>query len=439
MKDSTDLEKHKLQEGNGVEIESDEWYNLMGERNQILQKIKVRYKGFIGEWYFSSSSDRDINEYMAIPKDANLDSYDPVIIEVDTTDRGTMTEEEFENFIASIKQQIKDAIDKELEESGGSKVGGYRQVCPMCKRTFTITDVNLSDIRAYKNGSGMIQSSFAKLNPMEREFIKTGYCPDCQKKIFDTDYTSDRIQLLKEGKLLEDVNVSNALDFVKTVDKMKEIGIWDGKDETFSDAMNKLKEIQDVQKELGKDNIFEDKKIVEDDEKSLIEYVNTSTTNTVILGIIDEFKKLAEKVGVKPEDLHNNGEILYMNANDGTNFDWKCNDRTCEFMMFYKSTDMGFAKLSVEKDGRLSGYYWLDEGKGEGQKIEIPNFVVEPDEFAIICYEQADCCGIYDGPIIDINWDAPIEHKYYDWLYDYDDEDDWIEEDEEDEDYIDEY
>ena len=39
MKDSIDLEEDKLQEGNGVEIESDEWYSLMGERNQILQKI----------------------------------------------------------------------------------------------------------------------------------------------------------------------------------------------------------------------------------------------------------------------------------------------------------------------------------------------------------------------------------------------------------------
>ena len=38
---------------------------------------------------------------------------------------------------------------------------------------------------------------------MEREFIKTGYCPDCQKELFGTDYTSDDIGLISESQTQE--------------------------------------------------------------------------------------------------------------------------------------------------------------------------------------------------------------------------------------------
>jgi hypothetical protein len=42
---------------------------------------------------------------------------------------------------------------------------------------------------------------------MEREFIKTWYCPDCQCYLFECNYTSDKIH-----------NMEGFLDWVKEVD-----------------------------------------------------------------------------------------------------------------------------------------------------------------------------------------------------------------------------
>ena len=58
-----------------------------------------------------------------------------------------------------------------------------------------------------------------------------------------------------------------------------------------------------------------------------------------------------------------------MNGNDGTMFDWSCNNRTCEFFQFYLSNEMGVIKVYLCKDGFLRGYYWGKEGRAKGQEI----------------------------------------------------------------------
>lgn len=191
-------ESKKIQEDNGVAEESDEWYDLMADRYQKLQHLRLRYKNYVAD-FLSATDDgtKDVIEFKARPKGKDYEEYDPVTVEVEIGHRGKMTDEEFNTFMEDIKQQIKDAIDAELERTGGNKEGGYIQQCPSCGRTFTMLGVNLSDIHDYKRGSGLIQGKFATLNPMEREYIKTGYCPDCQKEIFGTDYTSDKIKLIK--------------------------------------------------------------------------------------------------------------------------------------------------------------------------------------------------------------------------------------------------
>lgn len=145
--------------------------------------------------------------------------------------------------------------------------------------------------------------------------------------------------------------------------------------------------------------------------------------------IVDYFYNLMEEKGVKPEDLAGDGAVYYRNGNDGTDFDWQVNDNTCEFMMFYKSSEMGFAKLQVTKSGDLVGYYWGEEGYGEGEKIGIENFTQYPEEFVALCYEQADMLGKYDEPINNINWDADVQSTYYDWMQEYEDDEEWYEED----------
>ena len=69
--------------------------------------------------------------------------------------------------------------------------------CPMCGRKVTISLSGPQEIRyqSYLWGHGFIQDLFPELNPMEREALKTGYCPDCQRKLFGTDYTSHIIKV----------------------------------------------------------------------------------------------------------------------------------------------------------------------------------------------------------------------------------------------------
>jgi len=145
--------------------------------------------------------------------------------------------------------------------------------------------------------------------------------------------------------------------------------------------------------------------------------------------IIGRFNSLIEEKGVDTNDLLDNGKIYYMNANDGTDFDWCMNNRTCEFMMFYKETNLGFAKLMVNKEGSIDGYIWADEGRAQGKPIETKNRISpsEAKEFCRLMYTIADRKFLYDEPIdnLDINYERKPE-----WL-----PCELVEDDEEDEEY----
>lgn len=45
-------------------------------------------------------------------------------------------------------------------------------------------------------------------------------------------------------------------------------------------------------------------------------------------------------------------EIGYYNGNDGTSFDWKCNDRLCEFGIGHKTSNLYTFKCFVYKSGK---------------------------------------------------------------------------------------
>lgn len=66
--------------------------------------------------------------------------------------------------------------------------------CPMCgaNKSMRLTKNDVKGIEEYESGV-LIQSALPLMNPMEREFIITGYCPRCQTMLFGTNYTSDRI------------------------------------------------------------------------------------------------------------------------------------------------------------------------------------------------------------------------------------------------------
>ncbi len=138
--------------------------------------------------------------------------------------------------------------------------------------------------------------------------------------------------------------------------------------------------------------------------------------------ISDKFKSIIKEKDISKEDLYENGAIYYMNGNDGTDFDWIANGRTCEFEIFYDN-EMGCAKLSVFNDGTIRGYYWSDKGAGRGEEISAGEISEEAAyALACLCLQEADNQNIYDSDIQEIDWDAEI---YTDITDEEDEEDSW--------------
>lgn len=70
-----------------------------------------------------------------------------------------------------------------------------KKVCPCCGRNVKMRDVDDSKMFLWQIRFANIQDIFPEMNPMEREFIITGYCPECQKKFYKTQYTSELIEV----------------------------------------------------------------------------------------------------------------------------------------------------------------------------------------------------------------------------------------------------
>ncbi len=132
-----------------------------------------------------------------------------------------------------------------------------------------------------------------------------------------------------------------------------------------------------------------------------------------VLDLIREtVNEVKQEFGVTDKDLYENGAIFYMNANDGTEFDWKANYNTCEFQCYYKEDEMGMCKLYVTKDNQLTGYKWSREDINKGIKIPPKNLDIDGADFALLCKEAADDKGMYDQNIDKIDWESASENIY---------------------------
>lgn len=113
-------------------------------------------------------------------------------------------------------------------------------------------------------------------------------------------------------------------------------------------------------------------------------------------------KELKSKLpNVKKEALLDGGAVFYMNGNDGTDFDFECNGRTCEFEIYYKSTEYGAIKAYLCDDGYIRGYCWGDEGKAEGKQTVEEYFCSEDDAemYSKLLYSAFDLQDKYDEKI----------------------------------------
>lgn len=110
--------------------------------------------------------------------------------------------------------------------------------------------------------------------------------------------------------------------------------------------------------------------------------------------------KVIEKEGIDLTHLLNNGAVRYKNGNDGTSFDYGCNNMTCEFYVYWKS-EAGAIKLNQRGD-KFDVFVFPEEDPFGGKYHEY-EFDSPFDLYELCCYLQGtfDDKGIYDKEIND--------------------------------------
>lgn len=133
--------------------------------------------------------------------------------------------------------------------------------------------------------------------------------------------------------------------------------------------------------------------------------------------ILDEIRKIInENIAlylphVKSDDLEDNGAIFYMNAQNGTEFDWFVNDRFPYFMVFYGDEDnLGAVKLGLYHTGDIQLYIYGENGK---KLVKTINEHLDLDKreilkLAALLTKEADNKKIWDKNIDNIFVDTEI-------------------------------
>ena len=135
--------------------------------------------------------------------------------------------------------------------------------------------------------------------------------------------------------------------------------------------------------------------------------------------IVDIMEEVRSEYPIIGNEL--DGKIYYMNGNDGTDFDWNCNGRTCEFMVFHEN-EMGYIKLTVNKDNSVNVYVYQDGGMMPTAE-RVMFYDENPIELANLLYRVFDMHGLWDESIeehIGVECDGTIATALLE-----DDEEDW--------------
>lgn len=126
----------------------------------------------------------------------------------------------------------------------------------------------------------------------------------------------------------------------------------------------------------------------------------------------EAMESFLKDMNVDKSRLYDNGAIYYMNGNDGTDFDFNCNDRACEFYMYWPSED-GALKLLLSKD-KIIMYYYPEEDPYNHEllvKRDIPNNNdYDLYEVCTYLYGSYDRKNIYDEKVE--NWELETEECF---------------------------
>ena len=86
--------------------------------------------------------------------------------------------------------------------------------------------------------------------------------------------------------------------------------------------------------------------------------------------VINYIKKAIKEHPIAEPNKNYIPKVYYMNSNDGTDFDWECNERTCELEVMYEGKNYVYIRVFVSKKGKIYGYVWNTTDNESVEELE---------------------------------------------------------------------
>lgn len=134
-----------------------------------------------------------------------------------------------------------------FDRMGGADVEVYCTDRNDLKATTTTMNEKGEYVQDYFDIDGLWEVSEVDENG---KWVKNQYITGWQNAMASLEQQYNKLQGNKTVK-----EEANAEEFVKQIDKMKDYGIWDGKDDTYADAKKKLDDIEKVDKQLNDEKL----------------------------------------------------------------------------------------------------------------------------------------------------------------------------------------
>ena len=97
--------------------------------------------------------------------------------------------------------------ENNIKKIEGEKIMLINKICPMCKKNAFLR-INSDQEKEFENYAcygGLIQEKLKSFNDFEREFVKTGYCPECQENLFMKELSKDENRFFTQDDIRDDV------------------------------------------------------------------------------------------------------------------------------------------------------------------------------------------------------------------------------------------
>lgn len=97
--------------------------------------------------------------------------------------------------------------ENNIKKIEGEKIMLINKICPMCKKNafLRINSDQKKEFKSYACYGGLIQEKLKSFNDFEREFVKTGYCPECQNGLFMKELSRGENHFFTQNDIRDDV------------------------------------------------------------------------------------------------------------------------------------------------------------------------------------------------------------------------------------------